>query len=490
MFRHIRHKLKKAIKKAKRSFMITALSSKRPKEVWSTIHRILHPSQLPLRADPDDLNRHFASTAERVTASSPVLNEDIYRLINRLTDDSHSSFRFRHVTHQEVLRAIEGLRSDCSTGPDNIPAKFVKLVAENLASPLTHIINSCLNRNEYPLLWKTARISPIPKVGEPRTNDDYRPISILPVLSKVYEKLALRQITDFLTENAILQSNISSYRKHHLTTTTMLAIRDDIMKAMKRGEITLAVMADFSKAFDTVAFEKILSKLHQMGFSRSTLQWIASYLTDRKQFVQVDDRSSSAQISITNGVPQGSILGPVLFNLYVNDLSSALPSEVVCHQYADDTTMYTHFRPSDPEVGQSVIKDALNKLSDWSLECNLALNSKKTKVMMLSSAQMSRAHGLETSSLDLTVDGKRLERVSNFRLLGTQVNQHLNWKQQINLKISSCYATLALIRKLKHLTPFHVQKQLAKCLILSKIDYNHIVSHPIPEYLLKRLQRL
>ena len=205
--------------------------------------------------------------------------------------------------------------------------------------------------------------------------------------------------------------------------------------------------------------------------------------------MQVDDRSS-AQISVTHGVPQGSILGPVLFNLYVNDLSSALPSEVVCHQYADDTMMYTHFRPSDLEVGQSVIQDALNKLSDWSLECNLALNSKNTKVMILSSAQLSMAHGLETSSLDLTVDGKRLERVSNFRLLGSHVNQHLNWKDEINLKISSCYAKLPLIRKLKHLTPFHVRKQLAECLILSKIDYNDIVSHPIPEYLLKRLQRV
>lgn len=111
---------------------------------------------------------------------------------------------------------------------------------------------------------KTGRISPIPKVDEPRTNDDYRPISISPVLSKAYDKLALYQITDFLAENAILQSNISSYRKCHSTTTTMLAIRDGILKAMKRGEITLA---DFSKAFDTVAFEKVLSKLLLMhGF--------------------------------------------------------------------------------------------------------------------------------------------------------------------------------------------------------------------------------
>lgn len=106
-----------------------------------------------------------------------------------------------------------------------------------------------------------------------------------------------------------------------------------------------------------------------------------------------------------------------MFNLYANDLSSALPSEVVCHQYADNTTMYTHFRPSDLEVGQSVIQEALNKLLDWSLECNLVLNPKKTKVMMLSSAQMSWAHGLEICSLNLTVNGNGFERVSNFCLM-------------------------------------------------------------------------
>ena len=110
--------------------------------------------------------------------------------------------------------------------------------------------------------------------------------------------------------------------------------------------------------------------------------------------------------------------------------------------------------------------------------------------MMLSSAQMSWAHGLETCSLNLMVNGKRLERVSNFRLLGTKVNQRLNWKVESNSNISSCYATLAVIRKLKHLTPFNVRKQLAECLILSKIDHNNVVSHPIAEYLIKRLQRV
>ena len=122
MFRYNRNKLKNLIKGVKRSFMITALFSKRPKEVWRTIHRILHPSQQSLRADPDDLNRQFTSTAERVTASSPVLNEDIYRLIDRLTDDPHSSFRFCHVTHQEVLGEIHDC--DRTARPDRITHKL------------------------------------------------------------------------------------------------------------------------------------------------------------------------------------------------------------------------------------------------------------------------------------------------------------------------------------------------------------------------------
>ena len=129
-------------------------------------------------------------------------------------------------------------------------------MAEHLASPLTHIINTCISKQEFPLLWKVARMSPIPKVDEPQSNDDYRRISILLALSKIYEKLTLRQMADFATDNAVFHPNISAYRKCHSATTTMLAIRDDILKAMKRGElVTSAVMAGFSMAFDTVAYE-------------------------------------------------------------------------------------------------------------------------------------------------------------------------------------------------------------------------------------------
>lgn len=121
------------------------------------------------------------------------------------------------MAYGEVLREIKGLRSDCSCGPDNIPSKIIKLVAEHLASPRTHILNNCISHEVFPLAWKLARISPVPKVDDPKSNSEYRPISILPVLSKIYEKLALRQIAGFLTKTAVLHPNISAYRKGHST---------------------------------------------------------------------------------------------------------------------------------------------------------------------------------------------------------------------------------------------------------------------------------
>ena len=154
IFRDTRNKLKKVIRKTKRTFMMKALSSKRPTEVWKTIHRILNPSHQPLRVDPDQLNTYFAQTAERVTSvSSPVAMEQLNQLITQFGEDSNLSFDFRRVSYDsEVLRETKGLRSDCSTGPDNIPTKFIKLVAEHLASPLTYIINTCVKRKEFPSL--------------------------------------------------------------------------------------------------------------------------------------------------------------------------------------------------------------------------------------------------------------------------------------------------------------------------------------------------
>jgi hypothetical protein len=344
----------------------------------------------------------------------------------------------------------------------------------------------------FPSAWKIARICPIPKTKEAKCNDDYRPISILPVLSKVYERLVLRQMAAFLyKDNSIFKDSVSAYRKEHTTTSVLLAIKDEERRSwlyMRRGEVTTAVLADYSKAFDTVDYGVLLKKLHRLGFSKSYLSWLSSYLTGRKQFVQINDKISQ-EVDTSFGVPQGSILGPVLFNLYINDLSDGL-NQVTSHQYADDTSLYTHGKRAEIDRCQNQLQSAMDHMSSWSNECNLTWNPEKTKVMLFSTPQLARTHTLSEHSVNLTTNGQTLERVSSIRLLGNELEENLKWNKEINSKIHSCYGCLSVLRKLKNLAPFKIRKQLAETLILSRIDYNDAVSNPIPDYLIKRLQRV
>jgi len=237
---------------------------------------------------------------------------------------------------------------------------------------------------------------------------------------------------------------------------------------MKRGEVTMMVMADYSKAFDTVKFKSVLTKMHVMGFSKSFLKWILNYLCVRRQFVQIDARRSDLEV-VDFGVPQGSILGPFIFNLYVADLQE----HVQCpyFQYADDTTFYLHSKVSKLDDCTTGLNDAIARLENYSTDSNLALNAKKRKWMLLSTTKMSRVHNLGSRTLNVNCKGDPLERVQSTKLLGLHLDQHLTWNEHITKILASCYGTLAVLRKLKHLAPYHVRKQLAECLVISKLDY-------------------
>ena len=200
------------------------------------------------------------------------------------------------------MREIKGIRSDTSTGPDQLPSRYLKIVAEYIAGPLTHIINSFITVSSFSDAWKIARITPIPKSNNSNTNSNMRPISILPVLSKVFERLTHHQLVAYIDSQALLKENISGFRKGHSTTTVLLNIRDDVLRAMKRGEVTLMVLDDFSKAFDTIKYKTVLTKLSQLGFSNDYLKWTVNYLTGRRHFVQIDDKTSGL-CPVNFGVP-------------------------------------------------------------------------------------------------------------------------------------------------------------------------------------------
>ncbi len=466
-----------------------AFSSKRPKEIWRTIHRILNPNPKPIRVNPNELNTFFTTTAERTLGKAAVdKTSDLLTLVNSLPDHRDAcTFKLREITQAEVLREIKQIRTDCSTGPDQLPVKLLKPVAEFLAAPLTHIINSCIRSSYFPEAWKIARISLIPKIEQPKAEQDYRPVSILPALSKVFERLVSRQMISFIEDLALFNSSISGFRKGHSTATTLLGIRDDIIRAMRRGEVTLMVLADYSKAFDTVNFRSVITKMHSMGFSKNFLHWILAYLTKRQQFVQIDDKFSE-KLETRFGVPQGSILGPLIFNIYVSDLQGKVQCH--CYQYADDTTLLQHSRPNELDKCVQEMNQTIQRLNDYSADSNLALNSNKTKWMILSTKQMSATHSLEELPIDINSHKKSLSRVFSTKLLGIHLDQHLSWREHITNLLSSCYATLSVLRKLRNFAPFHVRKRLVESLVLSKLDYCNVMFSSLPDYQLKRLQRV
>ena len=183
----------------------------------------------------------------------------------------------------------------------------------------------------------------------------------------------------------------------------------------------------------------------------TSLDWVLNYLASRKQFVQVNDKQSELT-DVLFGVPQGSILGPFLFNLYVNDLQSdcTLSRKCPCFQYADDTTLYKHSTPKELSACEQEMKSAISSLEQWATGSNLLLNGKKTKQMLVTTQQMSRTHGLGEITPPLTVKDKTLERVRTFKLLGTWLNEHLKWSDQVKHLASSCYGVLATLRKIRN----------------------------------------
>ena len=186
-------------------------------------------------------------------------------------NDKENAFQLQPATYENIEKCIKMIRNDCSTGYDHIPATFIKPVSQFLVSPITFIINNFIKINQFPDIWKLARISPIPKIQLPVELKDYRPVSILPILSKIYERVVLEQITNFIEKKLIYHHYQSGYRKNHSTATLLTKLRDDIREAIKASEITLAVFTDYSKAADTIDFSVLIKKMHTLNFPKRFL---------------------------------------------------------------------------------------------------------------------------------------------------------------------------------------------------------------------------
>ena len=323
------------------------------------------------------MNKFFYSTAARVTGKEPVETSDIYRAITLLPENNTTEqFELQKTNSNEVLKTIKSLCNDCSTWYDNIPIFLIKPVAEYVSCPPAFIINNQILTRTFSKKWKISPICPFLTVNKSETPVDYRPMSLLPILSKFYEKIILQQMTLYIEKVIIYHHYQSGYRKNHSTLTILIKLWDNIKRATNSGEVTLAVFVDFSKVFDTIDFNILILKLYSLHFSKNFLYLILNYLPNRSHFVQINSRCSNFLYS-EFGVPQVSILGLVLFTLCVSDTKNCVP-RCTCLQYADDSTTYRHCKAKDIKKScENILTSELSNMLTWSSSNNLMQPERK-----------------------------------------------------------------------------------------------------------------
>jgi hypothetical protein len=333
----------------------------------------------PIKILPNILNQAFLSNNNAAVDEQKILEEEIK--INSKPQNHEAQFKFSEITGLDVKKMAKSIKTN-ACGVDDISAYFIKISIEHTADILADIINASFINNFFPNRWKEAIVKPIPKVTNPTKASDYRPISLLPAFSKISEKIAAKQMAQFLQEHKLLDKLQSAYRISHSTTTALLTVSDDIFKALDDSEVVLLTLLDYSKAFDTANHRLILAKLKHFGFHEDALAWVASYLGNRKQKVRTD--SDSDWEHIQNGVPQGSILGPLLFTVLVSDISETINMGNY-HTYADDVQVLLTFKPDEAITAFESTNTILENIANYSDNNFLKLNTDKTKYIVIGS---------------------------------------------------------------------------------------------------------
>jgi hypothetical protein len=349
-----------------------------------------------------------------------------------------------------------------ATGHASIPLKYLKIVADIIAIPLCRIINLSFRKGIFPELLKTAKVIPLFKAGSADDVNNYRPISLLSIFDKIMEKLMHKQLYVFLEDNNVLFKNQFGFRKKCSTAHSLIEITEKIKESIDSGKYGCGIFIDLKKAFDTVNHEIMLRKLEHYGIRGSILKWFESYLIGRKQYVFYNGASSDVK-EISCGVPQGSVLGPLLFLIYINDLPN-ISKKLNFFLFADDTNIY--YESTDLKELEKTVNEELKKLSLWLNINRLALNVSKTNFVIFRSAQKKSNH-----NVTILMNKKALQQKDHVKYLGILLDEHLNWKQQINQVTLKISRGIGILAKLKPFLKEKLLRSIYFSLVYSYLSY-------------------
>ena len=370
--------------------------------------------------DPNEIATGFNNFFVTI---GPQLAKNIKSDINPLSyvKSVNNSMVLTDVTSTEVRNVIASLKNS-SSGYDEFPPFVGKSCVEAYIKPLTHLINLSLKSGVFPSELKLAKVVPIFKAGDTSAINNYRPISVLSFFSKVYEKIVYNHVLDFVDDNNVLYDYQYGFRHSHSTQQAIITLIDRISKSLVKGDIAIIILLDLKKAFDTVDHRILLRKLYAYGIRGTLLKWFESYLTGRTQYVAFNGTNSDTHY-VKCGVPQGSILGPLLFILYMNDICS-VSKLLFTLLYADDTCVLLSGKDLNDLI--AVLNVELISLSVWLKSNKLSLNTQKTFFMVFHRARLKTAN-----CNDLVIDNASITRVNSAKYLGIIMDVKFNWIEHI-----------------------------------------------------------
>ena len=473
--------------KAKSNYYTSVISENLTDQcsLWKAFNKVLH--RHPVRLLPEcpflkqlaeNFGCYFSNKISLIRSSFP--SSVFPNSVDSATaaPSLHKLSQFTPVSDSEVERLImRAPVKSCDLGP--IPTRLLKSCVDSLLPPITKLINLSLSSGTFPPAFKFAHVSPLlkkPSVGKEDLKN-YRPGSNLSFISKLIEKVAASQIGSFLESTNKSNNFQSAYKQLHSTETALLKIRNDILTAMDSGKVTALTLLDLSAAFDTMDHSILLQRLEMWySFGGVVISWLRSYLADRFQSVKLD-HCLSKNVTLPFGVPQGSVLGPLLFSLYTGPLSCVIASQSVPHHlYADDTQLYISFSADNSESSFHRLQQCLVSVQDWMTTNKLKLNPNKTEFLLIGHKRQRLKY---LSMFPVTLLGSETHPSKTVRNLGIVFDENFNFRTHINNVCKLLYYHIRDLRGIRRHLNLDQAKCLASALVSSQLDYCNSLLHGV-----------